>query len=76
MLGLGLARIHHNGRFVGLVQAADATVMLVASALLIPRIGIAGAGIGWLVAQSVAGALCAPTLWRGFTSRGAPTPAA
>ncbi len=73
MLGLGLARVRHDGRFVGAVQVTDAVVMLAVSAALIPSIGIAGAGIGWLAAQSVAAALCAPGLWRAYHAPIAPS---
>jgi O-antigen/teichoic acid export membrane protein len=76
MLGLGLGRLQHDGRFVGMVQGTDAIVMLAASTLLIPSVGIAGAGIGWLLAQSVAATLCARRLRTALSGPVAPSAAA
>lgn len=63
-LGLGLARVRHDGRFVGIVQVTDACVMLALSALLVPSIGIEGAAVGWIAAQTVAAAMSGRLLWR------------
>jgi O-antigen/teichoic acid export membrane protein len=71
-LGLGLARVRHDGRFVGIVQSTDAVVMLALSAVLVPSIGIAGAGLAWLVAQSVAATINVPSLWRALRGPIAP----
>jgi O-antigen/teichoic acid export membrane protein len=76
MLGLGLARIRHDGRFVALVQTTDAGTMLALSIILIPAMGFAGAGVAWLVAQTLAAALSARALVRGFRDRPEVPPAA
>ncbi len=66
MLGLGLARVHHDGRFVAIVEVSDAILMLVLSIVLVPAIGIEGAATGWLVAQVLAAVLCVPRIWRAY----------
>jgi O-antigen/teichoic acid export membrane protein len=68
MLGLGLARIRHNGRFIAVVQTTDAATMLVLSAILIPSMGFAGAGVAWLVAQTVAAVMSTTALVRALRS--------
>jgi O-antigen/teichoic acid export membrane protein len=50
-LGLGVARIHHNGRLALLIPAATAVLMLVLSVILLPPLGIDGVGWATLAAQ-------------------------
>lgn len=68
MLGLGLARIRHNGRFIAVVLTADAVTMLALSAILIPSMGFEGAGVAWLAAQSVAAVMSAAALFGALRS--------
>lgn len=66
MLGLGVARLEHRGRIVAFILGTDATIMLVLSTVLVPSMGITGAGLGWLVAQLVAATMSSAVLWRGL----------
>jgi O-antigen/teichoic acid export membrane protein len=61
-LGLSVARIRHDGRLVAAVQCTVAVVAVGLTALLLPHIGIEGAGIAWLTSQVVAAIMTAPTL--------------
>jgi O-antigen/teichoic acid export membrane protein len=66
-LGLSVARIRHDGRLVAAVQCTVAVVAIALTALLLPHLGIEGAGIAWLTSQVVAAIMTAPTLrdvWR------------
>jgi O-antigen/teichoic acid export membrane protein len=66
-LGLSVARIRHDGRLVAAVQCTVAVVAIALTALLLPYIGIEGAGIAWLISQIVAAIMTTPTLrdvWR------------
>jgi O-antigen/teichoic acid export membrane protein len=66
-LGLSVARIRHDGRLVAAVQCTAAVVAIGLTALLLPHIGIEGAGIAWLTSQVVAAVMTTPTLrdvWR------------
>jgi O-antigen/teichoic acid export membrane protein len=61
-LGLSIARIRHDGRLVATVQATVAAVLIGLTVLLLPYIGIEGAGIAWLTSQIVGALLTSPTL--------------
>ena len=66
---LSLARVRRQARRVALVQASIAAVCFGLSVALLPAIGIAAVGVGWLVGQtSVAAILLVTQLlpaWRG-----------
>lgn len=51
VLGLSVARIQHSGRRVLWIQGAQCVVTLGLSFVLLPRLGIDGIGIAWLVSQ-------------------------
>jgi O-antigen/teichoic acid export membrane protein len=66
-LGLSVARIRHDGRLVAAVQCTVAVVGIGLAVVLLPRLGIEGAGIAWLTSQVVAAVMTTPTLrgaWR------------
>jgi len=66
-LGLSVARIRHDGRLVAAVQCTVAAVAIGLTIILLPHIGIEGAGIAWLTSQVVAALMTTPTLrgvWR------------
>jgi O-antigen/teichoic acid export membrane protein len=52
-LGLSVARIQQKGRAVLWVQAVQCFLTLGLTYLLLPRVGIDGVGIAWLVSQAV-----------------------
>jgi O-antigen/teichoic acid export membrane protein len=66
MLGLGIARLRHDGRFVAAIQTADAVTMVAVTFILVPMIGIEGAALAWLTAQTVAALLSVGTVWKVF----------
>lgn len=55
-LGLAVARVQHRGRLVLAIQASQCVLALGLSAVLLPRHGIEGVGIAWLVSQVVVSA--------------------
>jgi O-antigen/teichoic acid export membrane protein len=62
-IGIGIARVHHDGRRVALVQVAVAVVGIALAIALMPRWGIDGVGFAWLVSQVVAACLLIRGLW-------------
>jgi O-antigen/teichoic acid export membrane protein len=50
-VGLSVARIQHSGRGVLGMQAAECILAIGLSYLLLPRMGIEGVGVAWLVSQ-------------------------
>lgn len=58
-IGIGLSRVRHDGRRVAIVQVAVAAVGVGLAAALLPRYGIDGVGVAWLVSQLLAAALVA-----------------
>jgi O-antigen/teichoic acid export membrane protein len=61
-VGLTITRIHHDGRLLARVQVVVAVVSITLSAVLLPVVGIEGAGVAWLVSQLLAVALLARPL--------------
>jgi O-antigen/teichoic acid export membrane protein len=57
--GVAKARLYERPWTVALIHAATALLGLGLSALLLPVMGIDGAGVAWLVAQSLVGAITA-----------------
>jgi O-antigen/teichoic acid export membrane protein len=55
-LGIGVARIHHDGRMALLIPGIGSVVSIGLSLALLPRLGIDGAGWGWLVGQLIVAA--------------------
>jgi O-antigen/teichoic acid export membrane protein len=53
-VGLNVARLRHDGRFIALVQGTVAVIFIGVAAVLIPHIGIEGAGVAWLASQVLA----------------------
>jgi O-antigen/teichoic acid export membrane protein len=51
MLGISVARIHHDGRMALLIPGVAGAVTIVISAVLLPRVGIVGVGWGSLIGQ-------------------------
>jgi O-antigen/teichoic acid export membrane protein len=72
---VAILRVRHRLRFAAVLTTGMAAASVVFAILLMDRYGIAGAGAGWLIAQSL-GALAvgADVLWRRFS--GATRPAA
>ena len=70
VLGITIARIQHRGRTVLIVLAAQATMVIALSTVLIETMGIEGVGIAWTATQSalalvLLGTLLRPVLFEG-----------
>ena len=63
-VALSIARLHHNGRLVGVAQTAGAAITIGGSALLLPGMGLLAPGIAMLIGQLVVAAILARTLAR------------
>ena len=77
-LGIGVARIQHRGRVVVGIQGAHAVMVLGASAVLLPSLGIVAVGICWTASQSILalillGGLLRPLLFGGPDREPAPS---
>jgi O-antigen/teichoic acid export membrane protein len=71
VVGLAIARIQHDGRTVLMIQGATCVGTLGLAFLLLPRMGINGIGVAWLVTQAaVAAWLLASTLRRVLLTAG------
>jgi O-antigen/teichoic acid export membrane protein len=64
VLGLSLARVENRSKMVALIQGALSGLGLGLSAILLPRLGLAGVGLAWLASQSLVALLVAGTLLR------------
>lgn len=69
-IGIAVARMRHDGRLVAVVQVVVAVLGVGLAAALMPSLGIAGVGAGWLVSQCVAAALVVPGLLRAVRAGG------
>lgn len=63
-LGISVARIEHKGRIVVAVQGAHCVAVLVASALLLPSLGIDAVGYVWTASQTALALVLLATLLR------------
>lgn len=63
-----MKRVGMDMRSVVGLNAFIAIVTMVLSYVLLPRIGIIGVGIGWLVAQSLTAVITGRRLWRNYSS--------
>ena len=64
VLGITIARIQHRGTTVLIVLAAQATLVIGLSAVLLETIGIDGVGIAWTATQSAIAVVLLATLLR------------
>ncbi len=60
MVGLAIARIHHNGRLIATSQVITAASLLLIAFLLLPSYGIAAAGLAALLSALLSAGMLAP----------------
>jgi O-antigen/teichoic acid export membrane protein len=53
LLGSSVARLEHRGGVVLAVHAAEAVLVLGLTAILVPSMGINGAGVAWLLSHAL-----------------------
>jgi O-antigen/teichoic acid export membrane protein len=63
-LGVTVARVQHRGRVVVAIQGAHAAMVLGASAVLLPSMGIIAVGLAWTVSQTLLAAILIAGLLR------------
>lgn len=63
-LSVAIARIHRDVRTMVAIQVAGCVLTLGLSALLLPRMGVTGAGVGYLIAQGAVALVLIPRMMR------------
>lgn len=71
-LGVSVARIQERGRVVVAVQGAHAVMVLGASALLLPSMGIVAVGVTWTASQTILALVLLASLLRPLLFSGPP----
>jgi O-antigen/teichoic acid export membrane protein len=61
-----MKRVEMRLKGVIALTAFVAIATLVLSYVLLPRMGIVGAGIAWLASQGIAALIIAPNLWKDY----------
>ena len=69
VLFIGISRVQHRIGHIVVAQASVAILTLVLSYALLPRMGIAGVGLAWLLAQTLAAAIAYLAFLRPVLSR-------
>lgn len=61
VIALGLARVQNRPLFIAAIQGLLGVLTLALTSILLPTFGIAGAGLGWLLSQTIGAGLV--SLW-------------